>query len=242
MRPTPGRPPVTALGLVVARGGSKGLPRKNLLPLGGRPLIVHTIEAALACRALTRTILSSEDAEIIAVAREAGCPTPFVRPAELAGDRSSSVDVTLHALDWLERHEGFRPEVVVLLPPTAPLRRAEHIEGALETLGAQAGSGTEAVVAVTEPDYPPYWMLTVSDGRLAWLFPEGGQVDRRQDLPRAYRPNGSIYAVRVEALRAQRTFYPRATAPYLMPRELSVNIDSEIDFRLAELLRARSGA
>jgi N-acylneuraminate cytidylyltransferase/CMP-N,N'-diacetyllegionaminic acid synthase len=165
-----------------------------------------------------------------------------VRPGELADDRSSSLDVTLHALDWLERHEGFRPEVVVLLPPTAPLRRAEHIEGALEVLRAEAGSGTEAVVAVTEPDYPPYWMLTVSGGRLSWLFPEGGAVDRRQDLPRAYRPNGSIYAIRVEALRAQRTFYPRATAPYLMPREVSVNIDSEMDFTLAELLRARSEA
>ena len=233
---------MTALGLIVARGGSKGLPRKNLRPLGGRPLIVHTIEAALACRGLARTILSSEDAEIIEVARGAGCPAPFVRPAELAGDRSSSLDVTLHALDWLEHHESFRPEVVVLLPPTAPLRRAEHIEGALEVLRAEAGSGTEAVVAVTEPDYPPYWMLTVSGGRLSWLFPEGGAVDRRQDLPRAYRPNGSIYAIRVEALRAQRTFYPRATAPYLMPREVSVNIDSEMDFTLAELLRARSGA
>jgi CMP-N-acetylneuraminic acid synthetase len=233
---------VTALGLIVARGGSKGLPRKNLRPLGGRPLIVHTIEAALACRGLARTILSSEDAEIIEVARGAGCPAPFVRPGELADDRSSSLDVTLHALDWLERHEGFRPEVVVLLPPTAPLRRAEHIEGALEVLRAEAGSGTEAVVAVTEPDYPPYWMLTVSGGRLSWLFPEGGAVDRRQDLPRAYRPNGSIYAIRVEALRAQRTFYPRATAPYLMPREVSVNIDSEMDFTLAELLRARSEA
>ena len=233
---------MTALGLIVARGGSKGLPRKNLRPLGGRPLIVHTIEAALACRGLARTILSSEDAEIIEVARGAGCPAPFVRPGELADDRSSSLDVTLHALDWLERHESFRPEVVVLLPPTAPLRRAEHIEGALEVLRAEAGSGTEAVVAVTEPDYPPYWMLTVSGGRLSWLFPEGGAVDRRQDLPRAYRPNGSIYAIRVEALRAQRTFYPRATAPYLMPREVSVNIDSEMDFTLAELLRARSEA
>ena len=233
---------MTALGLIVARGGSKGLPRKNLRPLGGRPLIVHTIEAALACRGLARTILSSEDAEIIEVARGAGCPAPFVRPGELADDRSSSLDVTLHALDWLERHESFRPEVVVLLPPTAPLRRAEHIEGALEVLWAEAASGAEAVVAVTEPDYPPYWMLTESGGRLSWLFPEGGAVDRRQDLPRAYRPNGSIYAIRVEALRAQRTFYPRATAPYLMPREVSVNIDSEMDFTLAELLRARSGA
>ena len=94
----------------------------------------------------------------------------------------------------------------------------------------------EAVVAVTEPDYPPYWMLTVKDGRLRWLFPEGATVDHRQDLPGAYRPNGSIYAIHVAALRAQRTFYPAVTAPYVMPREASVNIDAALDFALAELL------
>jgi N-acylneuraminate cytidylyltransferase/CMP-N,N'-diacetyllegionaminic acid synthase len=227
---------VTALGLVIARGGSKGLPRKNVRPLGGRPLIVHTIVAALACRGLARTVVSSEDAEILEVARGAGCPAPFVRPADLADDRSSTVAVTLHALDWLETHERFTPDVVVLLPATAPLRGSEHIDGALETL--RAHEDAEAVVAVTEPDYPPYWMLSLSDGRLSWLFPEGGRVHRRQDLPRAYRPNGSIYAIRVPALRNQRTFYPRYTSGYVMAREVSVNIDSEMDFRLAELLLA----
>jgi CMP-N-acetylneuraminic acid synthetase len=225
------------LGVIAARGGSKGLPRKNLLPLGGKPLIAHTIEAALGCRALTRTVVSSEDAEILEAARAAGCPAPFVRPGELAGDRSSTVDVVLHALDWLAAHEGMAPGVAVLLPATAPLRRAEHIAGAIEALLADPGA--DAVVAVTEPDYPPYWMLAAEAGRLRWLFPEGAAVDHRQDLPRAYRPNGSIYAVRTEVLREQRTFYPRATAPYVMPREASVNIDSELDFRLAELLLAR---
>jgi len=171
------------------------------------------------------------------VARGAGCPAPFVRPADLADDLSSTVAVTLHALDWLESHERFTPDVVVLLPATAPLRGREHIEGALETL--RTHHDAEAVVAVTEPDYPPYWMLSLSDGWLSWLFPEGGRVSRRQDLPRAYRPNGSIYAIRVPALRAQRTFYPRATRGYVMAREVSVNIDSEMDFRLAELLLAK---
>jgi len=228
--------PGSALGLVIARGGSKGLARKNVRPLGGRPLIVHTIAAALACRGLARTIVSSEDAEILAVARRAGCPAPFVRPAELADDHSSTVAVTLHALDWLESHERFTPDIVVLLPATAPLRASEHIDGVLETL--RAHEDAEAVVAVTEPDYPPYWMLSMTDGRLAWLFPEGGRASRRQDLPQAYRPNGSIYAIRVPALRGQRTFYPQATRGYVMPRDVSVNIDSEMDFRLAELLLA----
>jgi CMP-N-acetylneuraminic acid synthetase len=229
---------MTTLGLVIARGGSKGLRRKNVRLLGGRPLIVHTIEAALASRCLTRTIVSSEDREILEVARAAGCATPFVRPAELADDRTSSVAVTLHALDWLERHECFTPDVLVLLPPTAPLRGSVHIDSAVDAL--RADDAAEAVVAVTEPDYPPYWMLSMSDGWLSWLFPEGGRVDRRQDLPPAYRPNGSIYAIRVPALRAQRTFYPRATKGYVMPREASVNIDSELDFRLAELLQGRT--
>ena len=230
---------LTVLGVIVARGGSKGLPGKNLRPLGGRPLVVHTIEAALGCGALDRAILSTEDGAILAVGREAGCPTPFVRPAELAGDRSSTVDVALHAVDWLARHEGFAADIVVMLPATAPLRTAAHIAGAVDAL--RGDPGAEAVVAVTEPDYPPFWMLTAVDDRLRWLFPEGATVDHRQDLPRVYRPNGSIYAIHVPVLREQRTFYPEATAPYVMPREVSVNIDSEMDFTLAELLRARGG-
>lgn len=222
------------LGIVVARGGSKGLPRKNLLPLAGKPLVAHTIEAARGARALSRVILSSEDDEIMAAGRAAGCEVPFRRPPELAGDRSSTVDVALHALDWLAAQEGDRPDVVVLLPATAPLRRAAHIDGAVRALVEDPGA--EAVVAVTEPEYPPYWMLRVSGGRLAWLFPEGARADHRQELPPAYRPNGSIYAIRVPVLRARRTFYPEQTAPYLMPREDSVNVDDLLDLRLAALL------
>lgn len=225
------------LGLVVARGGSKGLPRKNVLPLSGRPLIAWTVEAARAARTLTRAIVSSEDAEILARARDAGGETPFVRPAAFATDTASSLGVALHALDWLAEHESWHADVLVLLPATAPLRRAQHIDAAVTTL--LADPALEAVVAVTEADYPPYWMLTAKEGRLAWLFPEGGRVDRRQDLPTAFRPNGSIYAVRAAALREQRTFYPRVTAPYIMPREESVNIDTAMDFTLAELLLAR---
>ena len=227
------------LGVVVARGGSKGLPGKNLMRLGGRPLVVHTIEAALGCAALGRAVLSTEDPEILAAGRQAGCPAPFVRPAALAGDRSSTVDVALHAVDWLAEHEAFAADIVVLLPATAPLRRAEHIGEAIDVL--RADPAAEAVVAVTEPDYPPYWMLTARNGRLSWLFAEGAAVDHRQDLPRAYRPNGSIYAIHVPVLRAQRTFYPGATAPYVMPRDASINIDSQMDFTLAELLLGTSG-
>jgi N-acylneuraminate cytidylyltransferase/CMP-N,N'-diacetyllegionaminic acid synthase len=160
-----------------------------------------------------------------------------VRPAELAADRSSTVDVVLHALDWVQAHEGLVPDVAVLLPATAPLRDATHIAGAVAALLADPGAG--AVVAVTEPDYPPYWMLRITDGRLRWLFAEGAAADHRQDLPAAYQPNGSIYAVRVAVLRSERTFYPRETVPYVMPREASVNIDTEMDFRMAELLLAR---
>jgi CMP-N-acetylneuraminic acid synthetase len=226
-----------ALGLVVARGGSRGLPRKNVLPLAGKPLVAHTVEAARAARSLDRVILSSDDAEIIAAARAAGCEAPFTRPAELAGDTSSTVDVALHALDWLERREGYRPAILVLLPATAPLRRAEHIDGAVAALVADEAA--EAVVAVTEADYPPWWMLTIEGDRLRWILPEGARADHRQQLPPAYRPNGSIYAVRTRALREQRTFYPRATGAYVMPREASVNVDSALDLRLAELLLSR---
>lgn len=228
------------LGVVAARGGSKGLPRKNVLPLAGKPLIVHTIEAAHAARRLDRTILSSDDAEIIAVARAASCDAPFVRPAALAADRSSTVDVALHALDWLEAHERYGADALVMLPATAPRRRAEHIDAAVAVLLDDAK--LEAVVAVTEADYPPYWMLSIAGSRLRWIFPEGARADHRQELPTAYRPNGSIYAIRVAALRRQKTFYPEETAPYLMAREDSVNIDDLLDFRLAEaLMRGEAG-
>ena len=225
------------LGLVAARGGSKGLPRKNVLPLGGRPLIAWTVDAARAARTLTRAIVSSEDSEILTCAREAGGETLFVRPAALATDTASTLEVALHALDWLAEHEQWHADVLVLLPATAPLRRSHHIDAAVASLLADAA--LQAVVAVTEADYPPYWMLTATNGRLAWLFPESGRVARRQDLPTAFRPNGSIYAVRTGALREQRTFYPRVTAPYVMPREESVNIDTALDFRLAEMLLAQ---
>jgi CMP-N,N'-diacetyllegionaminic acid synthase len=157
-----------------------------------------------------------------------------VRPAVFATDTASSLEVALHALDWLGEHERWQADVLVLLPATDPLRRARDIDAAVAAL--LADPALEAVVAVTEADYPPYWMLTARDGRLAWLFPESGKVDRRQDLPSAFRANGSIYAVRAAALREQRTFYPRATAPYVMPREASVNIDTAMDFTMAELL------
>lgn len=222
------------LGLVVARGGSKGLPRKNVLPLAGVPLIAHTVRAALGARRLGRTVLSSDDPEIIAAGRAAGCDAPFERPAKLAGDRSSTVDVAVHALDWLEAHAGYRADIVVMLPATAPLRRAVHIDAAVDCL--LSDPGLDAVVAVTETEYPPWWMVAIDGGRIRWLFPEGAAADHRQQLPDAYRPNGSIYAIRVPALRAQRTFYPTATAPYVMPRDCSVNIDTADDFRLAEWL------
>jgi CMP-N-acetylneuraminic acid synthetase len=225
------------LGLVIARGGSRGLPRKNVLPLGGKPLILHTLDAARGAHSLARVLLSTDDVEISALARGGGFDVPFVRPSELAGDRSSTVDVALHALDWLEREQRTRFEIVTVLPATAPLRGARDIDAAVGQLLAEPGA--EAVVAVTEADYPPWWMFAIESGRLVWHFPEGRKAEHRQELPRAFRPNGSIYAIRVAALRDQRTFYPRHTAPYQMPRDVSVNIDSSLDLALAETLLLR---
>jgi len=228
-----------ALGLVIARGGSRGLPGKNVALLQGRPLIAWTVAAARGARRLARVVASSDDAAIMAAAAAAGAQVPFTRPAALAGDVSSTVDVALHALDWLADREGYRPDVVAVLPATAPLRTAAHVDGALGALAADPAA--EAVVAVTEAAYPPWWMLEMRQARLHWLFPEGARADHRQQLPPAWQPNGSIYAIRVEALRAQRTFYPRQTLPYAMPREASVNVDAALDLALAELLLARAG-
>ena len=220
----------TALGVIAARGGSKGLPRKNVLSLGGRPLIAHTIAAALACPALTRTVVSSDDAEILEAARAAGCPARSCVPPRGA-DRSSG-GVALQALDWVSARAARTEGCAAAAPPRWSGGNCGPVATLLDDPESEGvGGGTERPT--------PYWMLRIAERRLHWLFPEGGATDHRQQLPPAYQPNGSIYAVRTTVLREQRTFYPRATAPYVMPREASVNIDSELDFQVAELLLAR---
>jgi CMP-N-acetylneuraminic acid synthetase len=227
------------LGLITARGGSKGVERKNVRDVGGRPLLAWTAEAALGSRKLGRTILSTDDDEIAGVGRSCGIEAPFRRPAELSGDASAHIDVVLHALAWLEENQDYRPDYVMLLQPTSPLRTSEDIDDAIELAVRRRA---EAVVSVVETHAHPYLTRRIdSEGRLVEFLACPIAYARRQDLPEAYAINGAIYFNQPASLRADRTFTPASALAYVMPPERSLQIDTPWDLELVDLvLRQRS--
>jgi len=214
------------LAVITARGGSKGLPGKNIRLLSGRPLLGWSVLAAATSRYIDRIVVSTDSEEIAGVARAEGAETPFLRPAELARDESNGVDPVLHALGELP---GF--DWVVLLQPTSPLRVAEDIDACFDRLHA-AGSST--AVSVCRAQESPHLMYRVTDsGRSSLAFPLTPTPTRRQDLPKYWVPNGAVYLARVDALLHARTFYTDDTVLYEMPLTRSIDIDTEEDFRLA---------
>lgn len=215
--------------IIPARGGSKGLPRKNLKLLGGHPLIQWTIDAALGA-GLTPTV-STDDEDIARVSEEAGARVPFVRPAELATDEASVVDVVLHALD----HESSEPDdPVCLLQPTSPLRNAADIRRAR----AAYREGRRPVVSVSSLGKPLSWLFRLApDGALASIS-QGDRAVRRQEEESLVVPNGAIYIIDSATLRGERTFIPRESIAYLMPAARSVDIDTASDLAFASFLVA----
>jgi CMP-N,N'-diacetyllegionaminic acid synthase len=223
------------LGLITARGGSKHISGKNSKPLCGKPLLAYTIQAALASSHLDRVIVSTEDEEISSIARQWGAEVPFRRPEELAADDSRSIDVIAHALEWLELHEGYTPDALVLLQPTCPLRTGRHID---EAIALYEDRDADCVVAVSEPEHHPYWMKTISqDGQLNPLM----QVDlcryhQKQTLPKVWASNSSIYVLRRDFFLTHRQIYGGRSYGYIMPSSESLDIDTQWDFQLAELI------
>lgn len=213
----------SVLAVITARGGSKRLPRKNVRHLGTMPLIAWTIMAARESRFLDRFILSTDDAEIIQVAREYDCEVPFVRPDSLAEDSSTSADVLLHALDFLERKYDY----AVLLQPTSPFRTGEDIDSAVELC---VDSGAPSVVTVREVREKPEWMCALDeDGALR--FPFGETKKQPSEL---YILNGAVYVVRSDWFVDNRAFLTPATKALQMPWDRSVDIDTMEDWLLAE--------
>lgn len=221
----------SVLGVITARGGSKGLPRKNLLSFRGSPLIAWTIQAGQAATSIDRLILSSDDPEIIETARSLGCEAPFQRAPALSGDTATSVDVVLDAAN---RVPGF--DIVVLLQPTSPLRIGGDIEA---TLALMAETGAPSAVSVSEPACHPYLIYgRDAAGRLSpYVAASTERAWRRQDLPSAYQINGAVYAADLAWLRAGRTLCKAdETVAYEMPVARSADIDTLDDFRAAEHL------
>ncbi|UCE60442.1 MAG: acylneuraminate cytidylyltransferase family protein [Phycisphaerales bacterium] len=224
---------IEVVGLVTARGGSKGIPRKNIKPLAGKPLIAWTIEAALASRFLSRVIVSTDDDEIMETARDFGAEVPFKRPAELAGDDSPHISVVRHAVDWLCDEEHC-PEFIMVLQPPTPLRIAADIDGAIELAEEKSA---DAVVSVVEAQHHPYITrrLTETD-TLTSFVPSALKYSRRQEFSPAYALNGVIYLNRCTCLADCETLAPEGSYAFVMPPERSIDVDTPWDFHLAELI------
>jgi CMP-N-acetylneuraminic acid synthetase len=221
------------LGLIPARGGSKGVPRKNIRLLQGKPLLAYTAEAGLQAKTLSRVILSTEDEEIAETGRNCGLDVPFMRPAELAQDSTPSLAVVRHALLALkEKGEDF--EAVCLLQPTNPLRRAEDIDACVELF---IKSNADCVISVlpVPHEYNPKWVFWQDErGRMSLSTGDKEIISRRQDLPRAFHRDGSVYITRSEIIMNRHSLYGENVVGFEMAPQFSANIDTEEDWQAVE--------
>lgn len=223
----------STLAIITARGGSKGLPRKNILYLGNKPLIAWTIDSANKCQEIDRVIVSTDDEEIAAVSVKWGADVPFVRPSELASDDARSEAVVFHALEWLAQNEAYFPETVCLLQPTSPLRTSVDIKNALTIMNDK---NADAVVSVTLNMRPVEWFRRLGpEGELV-PYQEGTNLQHRQNAESLYQLNGAIYLIKTEVLYQCKSFYPDHTFSYIMPSERSIDIDNRLDLIIAEAI------
>jgi CMP-N-acetylneuraminic acid synthetase len=217
--------------VIPARGGSKGLPNKNLKLLHGKPLITYTIEAALESKNIDEVIISTESEEISNISSKYGISI-FERPIELASDTASIIDVVLHVLERM-REVRNHPEIITLLQPTSPLRSSKDIDTAIELFRTK---DCTSVVSVNELTHSPYWSFAIENQYMIPLFDRKFFKMRRQDLPKIYSANGAIYISTPQLIIDNHGFYSAKMAPYIMPSERSIDIDTLIDFKLAELI------
>jgi CMP-N,N'-diacetyllegionaminic acid synthase len=215
------------LGIIPARSGSKRLPKKNIRQLAGKPLIAWSIEAALDSKALSRLIVSTDSEEIAAIAKKYGAEAPFLRPADIATDTATSVEVARHALDFLASQNKTLPAYTLLLQPTSPLRTAQDI---IECVNIMNETSCDAVVSVFALTHSPAALKTISKtGNLENLFSGADPSSKTM-----YMLNGALYLIKTKVLLEKNTFCPDGCKPYLMPKERSADIDDEADFFAAE--------
>ncbi|MEP6651749.1 MAG: acylneuraminate cytidylyltransferase family protein [Myxococcales bacterium] len=231
------RPVTPCLAVIPARGGSKGLPGKNIRILAGLPLLGHSVRCAQSTPAITRTVVSTDSPQIAAVAREQGADVPFLRPPELARDDTPMMPVIAHALAELEAQEGRRYESVILLDPTSPGRLPSDIDSALRMLSED--DGADGVVACSQPHFNPLWVgVFERAGYLEPAFVAGATFQRRQDVPRFFRINGALYVWRSDFVRPSPADW-RATGRHRMleiPEQRAFSIDNQEEFTLLELV------
>mgnify|MGYP001575396643 CR=1 FL=1 len=224
--------------MIMARGGSKSIPRKNIKPLGGKPLIAHTIEKAQASKYISRLILSTDDAEIAIVAQRYGCEVPFMRPAELAQDNTLDLPVVEHALNWLKENENWQPDFIVHLRPTHPFRKTSDIDKGIELLAANKEA--DSVWTVGKPPVTPYKMFHVGeDGFLKPTLTIVGEKDTynwpRQKLPQVHNHYGQVDVTRYETVMTKKSMCGDKILPIMLTDEV-VDLDSPLDWEFAEFL------
>mgnify|MGYP001765642545 CR=1 FL=1 len=229
-----------ATAFIFARGGSKGLPGKNVRPLAGKPLIAWSIEHALSVSRIDRVIVSTDSEDIAAVARAHGACVPFMRPADLAADNSPEWLAWRHALNFLAVAEGKLPEVMVSVPATAPLRQPIDIENCLDEY---AKGGADVVITVTEAHRSPYFNMVREnpDGSVALVIPPASAIARRQDVPIVYDMATVAYVIRPEFVFSSDAIFNGRVRAVQVPKERAVDIDTLFDFRMAECLLAFGG-
>ena len=219
--------------IIPARGGSKGLPGKNIKKLSGKPLIAYTIEHARSSMYIDRVIVSTDSKAIADISKGYGAEAPFMRPKRLASDNSSTIDVLLHAMDWLEKKENYFFDILVLLHVTAPLRHVKDIDNCIELL---VKKNADNVFSVTPANRNPYFnMVEVSRYGNVRLVKKGGFATR-QSAPEVFDMNASIYVWWKDILKEKRATLLENSHIYIMPKERSVDIDDAIDFKIAEML------
>jgi len=222
-------------GVIPARSGSKGLPGKNLRVLGKLSLIGHAVASARESARLTRFIVSTDSPALAEEARRHGAEVPFQRPAELASDQAGMVPVLQHAVRWLEA-AGARPDLVVTLQPTSPFRTGDDID---RTIAKLIDTGSDSAQTVTEAGYHPFFMKTLEGDRTVALFADGHKYVRRQDAPPVYQPSGAVYVTRRDVLMNEGRVLGADNRGIVQGFEAAVNIDTEWDFLLAELILAK---
>jgi N-acylneuraminate cytidylyltransferase len=229
-------PKISVCTIIPARSGSKGIPRKNIVPIAGKPLLAYSIEHAKASKYIERTIVSTDDEEFARVAAFWGAEVPFIRPEELAEDTVLDLPVFQHALNWLREHENYQPEIIVHLRPTAPLRWASQIDEAIELL--MANPKADSVRSVSIPVQHPYRMFTIgNDGFLHPLMKTEYKEPfllRRQELPPVYWYNCVIDVTRFTTIFGKQSMTGDYILPYIMDRKFVVDIDNPDDLLIAE--------
>ena len=222
------------IAIIPARGGSKGLPGKNIRNLAGKPLICHTVKAALDASSISRVIVSTDDDAIATAAIECGAEVPFKRPNKLADDESMVMDAYLYTVDRISETSGITIDSFVALLPTAPLRLAKDIDNAIAIFYEKEA---DSVLSITQAEVPIEWYKKIDqEGVLMDYFSNISAINNRQDFSQSYIPNGAIYVFNTEKLRETRQYYMEKTYPYIMPRDRSVDIDELLDFKWAEFL------